>query len=234
MSGTLVKPHFHSVSRPLKEREEQEQELWFYLQHIQLARTLTEIARELRVSEHQMIKWANDSEIPVFNYDQSKAPYERHEDLPKSTWDRPPRADFFMEVAVLMSKRATCLAGQYGAVITVDNRIVTTGYNGAPQGKYHCTDVGVCRKELMGYAHFDNSIPGQTGAGYEASRSVHAEAAAICQAARMGLAIEGGNCYVNREPCVGCHRLLINCGIDRIYYLDGDEIKMVMAWDRQL
>jgi dCMP deaminase len=47
-------------------------------------------------------------------------------------------------------------------------------------------------------------------------RTVHAEQNAICQAARLGISIQGGTLYCKMTPCRTCAMLLINCGIVRV------------------
>ena len=44
----------------------------------------------------------------------------------RKSWD-----EYFMEIAEIVKTRSTCLRRQVGAVIVKDNRIITTGYNGA-------------------------------------------------------------------------------------------------------
>jgi dCMP deaminase len=49
-------------------------------------------------------------------------------------------------------------------------------------------------------------------------RTVHAEANAICQAARNGVRIEGADIYTTASPCWNCFKLIANSGIKRIFY----------------
>lgn len=49
---------------------------------------------------------------------------ERH----RPSWD-----EYFLEVAHLVAKRATCLRRSVGAVLVQNKRILATGYNGAPR-----------------------------------------------------------------------------------------------------
>lgn len=50
----------------------------------------------------------------------------------------------------------------------------------------------------------------------EGRSDVHAEAAAICYAARRGLSLEGAALYVTRAPCGRCYRLIAFAGIGKI------------------
>jgi dCMP deaminase len=47
-------------------------------------------------------------------------------------------------------------------------------------------------------------------------RTAHAEQNAICEAARMGIALEGGTLYCKMTPCYTCAKMIINAGIKRI------------------
>ena len=76
------------------------------------------------------------------------------------------------------------LRRQVGAVIVKDNRIITTGYNGAPSGLRHCTDIGGCERERL-------HIP--SGQRHELCRALHAEQNAIIQAAKVGVSTGGGD-----------------------------------------
>jgi dCMP deaminase len=61
---------------------------------------------------------------------------------------RPSWEDYFMDIAMLVAKRSTCLRRAVGAIIVKDKRILSTGYNGAPTGVRHCVEVGCLREKL--------------------------------------------------------------------------------------
>lgn len=122
----------------------------------------------------------------------------------RASWD-----EYFMEIAEIVKTRSTCLRRQVGAVIVKDNRIITTGYNGAPSGTRHCTDIGTCQRIEM-------NIP--SGERHELCRALHAEQNAIIQAANIGVSTDGGTLYVTLQPCVICAKMAINAGIKKIVY----------------
>ena len=134
--------------------------------------------------------------------------------MKRPTWD-----EYFMEMAELTAKRATCSRRQVGAVITRDNRAVATGYNGAPRGLEHCEEKGGCLRQKLG-------IP--SGQRHELCRALHAVQNAIISAASMGNAIEGGTIYITHQPCVICAKMIVNAGIKRIVVREGypDELSM--------
>ena len=122
----------------------------------------------------------------------------------RKSWD-----EYFMEIAEIVKTRSTCLRRQVGAVIVKDNRIITTGYNGAPSGLKHCTEIGGCERARL-------NIP--SGQRHELCRALHAEQNAIIQAAKIGVSTEGATIYITLQPCVICAKMLVNAGIQRIVF----------------
>jgi dCMP deaminase len=145
------------------------------------------------------------------------------ETLPlKEPYKRPDWDDYFMEICRTVAKRATCDRGRSGCVITKDNRILVTGYVGAPAGLPHCDEVGHLFKKMI---HEDGTE------SMHCVRTVHAEQNALCQAAKKGIAVDGGTLYCKMTPCRTCAMLIINCGIRRVvaekrYHDSADSLSM--------
>ena len=123
--------------------------------------------------------------------------------MSRKSWD-----EYFMAIAELVAERSTCLRRQVGAVIVKDRKILSTGYNGAPRGIRHCSEVGCLREQL--------NIP--AGERHEICRGTHAEQNAIIQAATFGVDISGGIVYSTHQPCFICTKMLINAKISKIVY----------------
>lgn len=128
---------------------------------------------------------------------------QKGESVVRASWD-----EYFMEIAEIVKTRSTCLRRQVGAVIVKDNRIITTGYNGAPSGLRHCLEIG-CERQRLG-------VP--SGERHELCRALHAEQNAIIQAAKLGISTEGATIYITLQPCVICAKMLINAGIKKIVH----------------
>ena len=124
---------------------------------------------------------------------------------------RPNWNEYFMSIALLVSQRSTCIRRHVGAVIVKNKRILSTGYNGVPSGIKHCTEVGCLRDKL--------NIP--SGEKHELCRGLHAEQNAIIQAAYHGVEIKGSELYCTNQPCIICSKMIINAGINTIYFRDG-------------
>lgn len=131
-------------------------------------------------------------------------------------WDRR-----FMEMAATVSGWSSCYqpGRQVGAVIVKDKRILTTGYNGAPQGVTSCKERGECLRKKLGI---------QSGTRHELCYAVHAEQNAVIQAARLGVCLDGATLYCTHQPCVICAKIIINAGIVRVVFKEGypDEFAM--------
>ncbi len=125
----------------------------------------------------------------------------------QDSYVRPSWDEYFMEIASTVAKRATCDRGRSGCIIVKNRQILVTGYVGSPRGLPHCDDVGHLFKKTI---HEDGSVTNHC------VRTVHAEQNAITQAARLGIALEGGTLYCRMTPCRTCAMLIINCGIERV------------------
>ncbi len=129
----------------------------------------------------------------------------------RTDWDT-----YFMEIAKVVSSRATCDRKHVGAVLVRDRLILSTGYNGSIRGMPHCTEVG----HMMEDGH--------------CVATIHAEANAILQAARNGVAIGGAAIYTTASPCWPCFKLLANSGIRRVVYGELYRDERIFAIARQL
>ncbi len=119
----------------------------------------------------------------------------------RPSWDY-----YFMEIVKLVATRSTCLRRQVGAAFVKNKNILATGYNGAPSGVPHCSEVGCLREQLQ--------IP--SGERHEICRGLHAEQNGIIQAAKHGINLSGSTVYTTDSPCIICAKMLINVGVVRI------------------
>ena len=112
------------------------------------------------------------------------------------SWD-----EYFMGVAMLAACRSKDPSTQVGAcIVSQDNIIVSTGYNGMPKG---CSD--------------DEFPWNRDGEENKYPFVVHAELNAILNA--NGRNLRGCKIYVALFPCNECAKAIIQSGIREIYYL---------------
>ncbi len=124
---------------------------------------------------------------------------------------RPPRREFYMDIAEKMKERSTCLSRQTGAILVKDDQIIATGYNGCPKGLPHCDEVGCIRVE--------EDV--DSGKRHELCRGVHAEQNTIIQSAIHGTSTKNATLYSTDYPCTMCAKIIINAGISKVIYKDG-------------
>lgn len=115
--------------------------------------------------------------------------------MERISWDQ-----YFMAQSHLLALRSTCTRLMVGATIVRDKRIIAGGYNGSVSGSVHCIDEGC-------YIVDNHCV-----------RTVHAEANALLQCAKFGVATEGADMYVTHFPCLQCTKLIIQSGLKNIYY----------------
>lgn len=114
------------------------------------------------------------------------------------SWD-----EYFMGVALLASQRSKDPSTQVGAcIVDEEKRILSTGYNGFPQG---CSDDAFPwnRDESLGETKYQFVV--------------HAELNAILNASGKKLA--GSIVYVGLFPCNECAKAIIQSGIKEVVYL---------------
>ena len=112
------------------------------------------------------------------------------------TWD-----EYFMGVAMLAARRSKDPSTQVGAcIVSQDNIIISTGYNGMPKG---CSD--------------DDFPWDRTGEETKYPYVVHAELNAILNA--NGRDLRGSRLYVALFPCNECAKAIIQSGVKEVVYL---------------
>lgn len=108
---------------------------------------------------------------------------------------------YFMRVAEETAKLSHARRTKVGALIVLDNRILTQGHNGTPTG-YDDN----CENELL------------DGTLVTKPEVIHAEANALYFCARYGLKTYGTILYVTMSPCLHCSLAIIQAGIKKVYY----------------
>jgi len=128
-------------------------------------------------------------------------------------WD-----EYFMGVAMLAARRSKDPNTQVGAcIVSSDNIIISTGYNGMPKG---CSD--------------DEFPWERTGEETKYPYVVHAELNAILNA--NGRNLRGSRLYVALFPCNECAKAIIQSGVAEVVYLSDkyDGTPMNVASKRML
>lgn len=111
--------------------------------------------------------------------------------------DRPTWTDYFKKLVIATSERSPCKRLQVGCILVKENRIISLGYNGFLP---NCKHESIIRDD-------------------HEQATIHAEQNAICDCAKRGVSTNGCIAYITHYPCIICTRLLLACGIEKIYYI---------------
>jgi dCMP deaminase len=136
-------------------------------------------------------------------------------------WDH-----YYMQVAETIETRANCWGTAVGAVLVLHNRIISTGFNGTPEGFPNCRDGGCerCRqRELVSEGRFSevtDPLFRSKGKHLDVCICVHAEANALLSASRYGAQTDGATLYATYRPCFSCLKEMIQAGVRRVVYLN--------------
>lgn len=115
--------------------------------------------------------------------------------------DRPSWESIWWQQALVLAQRGSCSRLRTAClIVSEDNRLLSSGYNGSPPGHPTCLEVG-----CLLYEH-------------HCVRTVHAELNAVLHAARFGISIDKGVVYTIARPCIRCATVLLAAGIKHINY----------------
>lgn len=129
--------------------------------------------------------------------------------IPRPDWN-----EYFMAIAKIISTRSTCSSRPVGCVVVRDNRILVSGYNGAPPKQPHCTDRNRGREIFC--ARRINQVPDELKLEY--CPSVHAEENALRLAEQLQVDVSSAAVYTTLSPCIRCLERLRAKGISEVYY----------------
>jgi len=113
------------------------------------------------------------------------------------SWD-----EYFLwiaEAVAIKSKDPKCSVG--AVIVSHDNILLSTGFNGLARRIYDDERLLADAEEKLKVI-------------------CHAEANAIFNAARIGVALHGASIFVTKFPCLACCNAIIQAGITRIYTHD--------------
>jgi dCMP deaminase len=132
---------------------------------------------------------------------------------PEGRVRRPDKQLYLLLIALAARTRADCLGRRVGAVLDLEGRVLSTGYNGTPFGMPNCS-AGGCHR----CANRD-ARPFLRGGAYDVCICVHAEQNALLTAARFGQRTLGASLTSTTQPCFGCLKELLQAGVTEIRYL---------------
>jgi len=150
--------------------------------------------------------------------------------------ERPYKHTNFLDIALKVAERSSCMRSAYGAIAVKDGCMISSGYNGPRKGGDNCIDIGECAKEGL-----------ETRKGYDLCRATgcHAEQNCLVQCPSD---IRGAIIYVagfdrksgsekiddSSLPCRMCSRQMKNAGIVGVYVRGTHNIPIYYDIDKLL
>jgi len=117
--------------------------------------------------------------------------------------------DLYMKMAKDIASSSKAVRAKVGSVVYLNNHTLSIGFNGQPSG----WDTEVCEHNPLGLEGFNVTC----------STVIHAERNAIDKVTDKEL-LKGAILFVNKAPCAGCSKLIIESGIRKVYYTDINNI----------
>jgi dCMP deaminase len=111
---------------------------------------------------------------------------------------RPSWNEYFKNIVLTTASRSSCNRLHVGCILVKDNRIISQGYNGFLSGHPH--------KSIIVHNH--------------EIATIHAEQNAIIDCAKRGVNCNNSIAYITHFPCINCLKMLVQAGIEKIYYID--------------
>jgi len=103
----------------------------------------------------------------------------------------------FMQTAKVFAECSTANRLHVGCIAVKDNKIISIGYNGTPNGWNN-----VCEDEN------NKTLP----------EVLHAESNMLMKLARTTGGAEGSSVFITHSPCLECAKLIYQSGVKEVYY----------------
>ena len=168
----------------------------------------------MTMSGHSSNKYRTDHLLTIRQSDKLKKWKDKYRNdehlINRPNWDK-----FYMEMAMVASKRSHDAQSQFGCVlVNSNNKFIDIGYNG------FIRDVD------------DYVLPNLRPAKY--SWMVHAEHNAILNCAFQGKSTKGATAYVTGESCLWCLQYMWQAGISQVIYSRIHSAQMVQVDDEYI
>ena len=137
----------------------------------------------------------------------------------------------YIDLAQRIAQMSHARRLQVGAVAVKGDKILATGWNGMPTGwdnaceyrEYMKADAGGwlgVEEILEMWPYIDEFDPQRRYNLKTRDEVLHAEANLLTKMARSTESCEGADLYITHAPCIHCAKLIYQCGIARVFYLN--------------
>ena len=133
----------------------------------------------------------------------------------------------YMDVAERFAEMSSAVRAKVGAIVVKENRIISIGYNGMPEGWDNTCEIPAyptSKQSLhMSEAQIADRFPltDEQGERYRLLTKpevLHAESNALAKLARCTESAQDATLFVTHEPCIDCAKMIYQAGINTVYY----------------
>jgi len=114
------------------------------------------------------------------------------------------------DLLLRFAAQSECKSRQIGAIILVENRLVSQGWNSPPP---HVSTDDCLRCQCKDKPH-------ESGKNLDNAICIHAEQNAIMNAVYNGIALNGAEMWCTNKPCDICAAMICRSGIKTVIYLN--------------
>jgi len=163
---------------------------------------------------HELIKNVTHKLIrityyPVFLRWDRRAVVNLNEEMQDETVTKSKLHTKFINLAEKESSKSSDFWRRVGAILKLQNNSIYLAHNSSKPTEYTVWIDGDPRNVYSRGVNIDDSL------------FLHAEAALISNAAKLGLSTLGSIMYVTTFPCPTCSMIIANSGVSELYYRDG-------------
>lgn len=120
----------------------------------------------------------------------------------------------YMDVAKRFANLSYAKRLQVGCLIVKDDRIISIGYNGTPEGWNN-----ECENKIYGDSINEYPLKDEHGNYKLVTKPevLHAESNCISKLAKSSESGDGATMFITHSPCIECAKLIFQTGIREIY-----------------
>lgn len=127
----------------------------------------------------------------------------------------------YIKIAFNLAEMSQAVRRQVGCVIVKNGAIISSGYNGTPDGYPEICEYAEAPDGGIYSCKSRNEVIEKEKEGYRLVTYpyvIHAESDAILKLIQNhGIAV-GAEIYITDEPCVECAKMIAQVGITKVYY----------------
>lgn len=128
---------------------------------------------------------------------------------------KPRFLQLYMDIAERVAQMSYAVRLKVGAVVVLDDRILSMGYNGTPSGWDNTCERRIDSSEVDRDSSTVTVIPNMLVTKPEV---LHAEANALMKLARSTESGYGATLFCTHAPCMECAKMIYQVGIESVYF----------------